>query len=325
MKNVTMQDIADRLKVSKVTVSKVFQGNPDISKAMAKKVYQVADELGYIYPKKAAVNVSVLISELFFTKDEDFYTGLYRSLFQVSTAKNINLSLVIVKRTANNEYEIYHDFSNQQAIIILGQLPKKSVIEIMKMNLPTICVDFCYRNLNLDAVVSDNYYASFNITSYLIDQGHKNIGFIGTLNSTLSINDRFLGYYKALLESGITIDSKNLIDDRNHHGEKSSFDLPKPLPTAFVCNNDHVAYLLIQQLKKQKLSVPKDISVVGFDNVKYSTLSDPQITTMKVSRTAVAEQTIDILFKRLKQPNMKRNIISIECTLIERESVLKLV
>jgi LacI family transcriptional regulator len=321
MKNVTMQDIADRLQVSKVTVSKVFQGNPDISEAMAQKVYKVADEMGYIYPKKSVINVSVLISELFFTKDEDFYTGLYRRLFEVATAKRINLSLVVVKRVAKNEFEIHHDFSNQQAIIILGQLPKKTVLELMKQELPTICVDFCYRNLDLDAVVSDNYYASYYITSYLIDKGHKNIGFIGTLNSTLSINDRFFGYNKALLEAGIQINNNNLVDDRNGNGEKEVFALPNPLPTAFVCNNDHVAYLLIQQLQKINIEVPKDISVVGFDNVIYSTLSRPQITTMKVSRTTVAEQTIDLLMKRLRHPKAKRSIVSIECTLIERESV----
>lgn len=321
MKKVTMQDIADQVGVSRMTVSKCFQNNDDISVEMKNKIMDVARKLGYVYRKPVRHRVLVLVSEVFLEKTEDFYNSLYKSLNEFSGLNNIALSLVVVRRSEGLKDILSEDFESANAVIILGQQPLRTIQKIKEYKLPTICVDFYYRNSGLDTISCNNFQASYNLTSYLIENGHKQIAFVGNLNATNSINDRYLGYYKALLEAGIELNEEYRIDDRNDKGEIINLNLPKKLPTAFVCNNDHIAYLLIQQLKKQNVQVPEEISVVGFDDVIYSSISEPKITTMRVTRSYMAEQAIKLLLRRIKNPSAEIRNITVECKLIERESV----
>lgn len=320
-KKVTMQDIADIVGVSKMTISKCFQDNADISQEMKNKIMLVAKEIGYVYSKKTKTHITVLAPSTFLDSNEEFYSGLFKRLNESSTVRNIVLNLIVVKSIDEQEIINHHNFDGVDGIIILGQLPRTFVEQITTLNIPTICVDFIYRNINLDTITSNNFNASYNLTSYLIDRGHKEIGFIGKLNSTISINDRYLGYYKALMENNIKLNEEYVIADRNEYGEVSNIILPKKLPTAFVCNNDHIAYLLIEKLKSMNIKVPEDISVVGFDDVIYSILSNPKITTARVKRKYMAELALDLMERRIKSKTAEIRNITVECKLIERDSV----
>lgn len=320
-KKVSMQDIADIVGVSKMTVSKCFQDNVDISEEMKKRVIEVAKEIGYVYTKKAKTHIMVLVPPTFLDSDEEFYSGLFKRLNECSTIRNIVLTLIVVKSSDEQEIINHHNFEGFDGIIILGQLSKSFVEQVAALNIPTICVDFIYRNINLDTITSNNFNASYNLTSYLIDKGHKEIGFVGKLNSTVSINDRYLGYYKALMENNIKINDEYLVEDRNERGEVKDVILPKNLPTAFVCNNDYVAFLLIEKLKSMNIFVPDDISVVGFDDVIYSIISNPKITTARVKRKYMAELALDLIERRIKNKNAEIRNITVECKLIERDSV----
>lgn len=321
MKKVTMQNIADEVGVSRMTVSKCFQDSDDISAEMKEKILNVARKLGYIYSKQVKYRVLVIASELFLAKTEDFYNSIYQRLNEFAGLYNITLSLIVLRENKQVVQEFNSELKNSDGIIILGQQPLKQVIEIKKQGLPAICVDFYYRNSGLDTITCNNFQAAWDITSYLIEKGHKEIAFVGNLNATSSINDRYFGYYKALLEAEIPIYDEFRLDDRNEHNELMELKLPNHLPTAFVCNNDHVAYLLIKQLKKEGYTVPKDISVVGFDDVMYSSISDPAITTMRVTRKYMAEQSIKLLLRRIQNVTASIRNITVECRMIERESV----
>ncbi|MDE6064170.1 MAG: substrate-binding domain-containing protein, partial [Lachnospiraceae bacterium] len=136
-----------------------------------------------------------------------------------------------------------------------------------------------------------------------------------------SVNDRYMGYCKALLEENLEINPRNRIDDRNDKGILQEFALPDKLPTAFVCNNDHAAYLLIRQLKQMGLKVPEDISVVGFDDVLYAEISEPPITSVHVKRNFMAEQAVSLMQRRLETPDAGARVATIDCSIVYRESV----
>jgi LacI family transcriptional regulator len=142
---------------------------------------------------------------------------------------------------------------------------------------------------------------------------------LGTLKKTSSINDRYLGYYKAMMESGY----ENLIakiDDRNGGLIFRTYDLPDPLPTAFLCNNDNVAYRLINQLKSLGYDVPGDISVMGFDDVLYSRISVPKITTVRVSRTQMADKSFNLLLDKIDGKTKYTRREALDCFIKERAS-----
>lgn len=322
MKKVTMQDIADEIGVSKMTISKCFQDSDDISEEMKEKIKSVAGKMGYIYNKQNRYRVLVLLSEIFLDQTDDFYTSLYKRLNEISGLNNIVLTMKVIKTVKGSiDLDFNLEFQNQNGVIILGQLPQNTVKKVISCDIPVVCLDFFYRNMQVDTITCNNFLASYYLTAYLIDKGHKKLGFVGSLNATNSINDRYLGFYKAMLESGLLLDTMIRLDDRDENGQLIELLLPESLPTAFVCNNDHIAYLLIKQLKKLGYRVPEDISVAGFDDVVYSSISEPPITTMRVARKNMAQQAIKLLLRRMKNPKAEIRAISIECNMIERESV----
>lgn len=320
-KKVSMQDIADCLNVSRMTISKTFNDDPDISSDMKERVRLKAQELGYKYTKNDQYDLIVLVPEIFLAETEDFYTTLYKRINENAVTKNINLLLKIVSK--QDEYNDITNFSvvGKHGIMMLGQFKKSFVIAVEKLGLPLVCVDFYYDDLNLDSIVSNNYNAGYVATKHLIKLGHKEIGYVGSIPSTNSILDRYLGLVKALVEHRMDHNNIHILDDRSATGEMIDIKLPEKLPTAFLCNNDHTAYLLIQKLNKKGIHVPNDVSVIGFDDVIYSKISNPQITTMKVSRKYMAEQAITLILRRIKNNKTKLLNINLECTIINRDSV----
>lgn len=320
-KKISMQDIANKLNISRMTVSKAFKNDTDISFEMKEKVRLVAQEMGYQYTKNEQYELIVLVPEIFLAETEDFYTTLYKRLNENAITKNISLVLKIVSKNDEKNLQIHFSTSNKDGIMMLGQFEKSFVRTVEALELPLICVDFYYDDLHLDSIVSNNFNAGYIATKYLLNHGHNSIGYVGRIPSTNSIIDRYLGFTKALIEKGLDYKNALILEDRNELGEMKAVVLPTNLPSAFLCNNDHSAYLLIQKLNKQGLSVPEDISIIGFDDVIYSKISNPQITTMKVSRKYMAEQAISLMLRRIHNKKAKLINMTLECLMVERESV----
>lgn len=321
MKKVSMQDIARELGFSKMTVSKCFHDSEDISEETKQAVFKKADEMGYEYKKRVKYRIAVLFSEVYFEPNEKFYTELYKRLTEQEWRSSMKFSMIYVNREDERKLYLNPVVLENDAIMLLGQFSKRFVASIVERRIPVVCLDFYYRSIEADSVISNSYQTSYELTSYLLEQGHREICFLGNKNYTNSVNDRYMGYCKALLEENLEIDPKNRIDDRNDKGMLQEFALPKKLPTAFVCNNDHAAYLLIRQLKQMGLKVPEDISVVGFDDVLYAEISEPPITSVHVKRNFMAEQAVSLMKRRLETPDAGPRVVTIDCSIVYRESV----
>lgn len=320
-KKISMQDIADRLNISRMTVSKVFKNDSDISAEMKEKVRLMAQELGYKYTKNDQYSLVVLVSEVFLAETEDFYKTLYKRLNENAITKNVNLLLKIVSKEDEYAHNLDISLNGKDGVMMLGQFEKGYVEAVKNLNMPLVCVDFYYDDLELDSIVSNNFNAGYMAAKYLIKHQHKQIGFVGNVPSTNSIVDRYLGLKKALIENNLDYKNVLIVNDRNEKGQMIELVLPKELPSAFLCNNDHIAYLLIRKLQDMGLNVPKDISVIGFDDVVYSKISTPKITTMKVSRKYMAEQAMTLILRRIKNRHAKLINMTLECLMVERESV----
>lgn len=321
MKKVSMQDIATELGISKMTVSKCFKNSEDISEDTKQLILKKAQEMGYEYKRRIKYRIAVLFSEVYFEPNEKFYNGLYKRLQEQEWNSSMKFSLFYVSREDEKNSVLHAGVRENDAIMLLGQFSRKYVLYMQSHGLPVVCLDFHYRGIEADSVVSDSFQASYNLTSYMIEMGHRKIAFVGNLNYTNSVNDRYLGYYKALLEDGIDMRADYRIDDRDGRGILERFVLPEDMPTAFVCNNDHTAYLLIRQLKRTGFRVPEEVSVAGFDDVLYSEISEPPITSVHVQRRFMAEQAVLLIKRRLLQPDARPRMITIDCSIRYRESV----
>ena len=318
-KKKTMVDVSKALNVSTMTVSKCFQNSPDISDGMRKKVLRKAREIGYVYPKKRHKNILVLTKNIYVSKDDTFYNELYLRLSEAADNRFVQLSMSILKQSISDRDVSALDFSAYHGVLLMGQFEKSFIKAIGDLNIPFACIDFYYHGIDAECIISNNFFGAFDATSHLIDLGHKNIRFVGTLQKTSSINDRYLGYQKALMEASLPCDDA-VIDDRDGNGLFDHFTLPSPLPTAFVCNNDHTAHKLIQQLKSNGIEVPEAVSVTGFDDVSYAKTSSPQITTMRVSRTLMANTSLDVLLEKIDQERSFSRRTTLDCFIVDRDS-----
>jgi LacI family transcriptional regulator len=208
-------------------------------------------------------------------------------------------------------------------IIVIGQVHRSYIDCLSKLTMPLMFVDFYDNRYNIDSVISDSFNGGYMLTDHLVEKGHRKIGFFGTLNATSSINDRYLGYVKCIMENELEFRNEWIIGDRNERGIlNDKIDFPDEMPTAFVCNCDETAFRVISALKSKGVRVPEDISVVGYDNYTVSSICIPTITTVEVDLTRMAEVSVGIMAKKLADPGYSEGRRIISGRLIEKESVL---
>lgn len=325
-----MKDIAEKLDVSSVTVSKALNDKEGVSDELKQKIKDLADEMGYRINTLAksmkegcSYNIGVIIAERFTGGFQSFYLNFYQKVSQLLEAYEYYGVLQILTEQDEeslNLPRIYHE-NRVDGFIVLGQISKEYVETLQNIETPIIFLDFYDEHLDMDSVITDNFYGAYEITNYLMNSGHKDIAFVGNIYATSSIQDRFLGYYKSLLEHKIQLKQDYIINDRDEQGKFIELEFPKDMPTAFVCNCDQVAYNLINKLKELGYNVPEDFSVVGFDNDIFATISSPQITTVEVDVEEMASTAVEYILEKIKIDNREYGRVSIKGKIVYRESV----
>ena len=336
-KAVKLADIAKIMNVSTVTVSKALSDQKGVSEEMREKIKHLADEMGYKSPStakmmsaKKSYNIGVVVSERYLDQYESFYWQMYQAVATKAVSKECFTMLEVLGTDAEQNLELPKILKEHkvEGLIILGLL-KEDYLNMMvqNMDVPFICLDFYDRKQESDAVVTDNFYGMYRLTNYLFEMGHKDIAYVGTLLYTESITDRYFGYTKALLEHGQQVKPDWIISDRNiddgQRGDDFDFMLPEKMPTAFVCNCDLTAGILINSLQKKGYRVPEDISVVGFDNFIHPGICKVGITTYEVDIKEMARKTINNLIKKMNHESYKQGVSIVKGHMVIKDSVAK--
>ncbi len=324
-KAVKLKDIADKLGVSTVTVSKALSGQKGVGRELRLKIKQLADEMGYIplsatretTPEKS-YSIGVLVSDKYFDQTRSFYWMIYQELATRALNKNCFSMLEVVNEADEKACVVPKLIESNRidGLVIIG-LMRSSYLKMIseKTTLPVVYLDFYEKGSSCDSVISDNFYGMYRLTDHLCSLGHKKIAYVGTLFSTNSITDRYCGYCKALLENGIPIREDYVIDDRFlDRGSRAGFSytLPEDMPEAFVCNCDVTAIEIIDILNRKGYRVPEDISVVGFDGYAYSNTENIELTTYAVDMRELARRAIKILIRKMSGDDSIRGISIVE-------------
>jgi LacI family transcriptional regulator len=333
-KTVTMSDIAAELGCSTVTVSKALGDKDGVSDELRQRIKQKANEMGYRVSYLAkntgaplTYNIGVLVAKRFISDASAFYWVVYRNIVELLQKQSYYGILEVIAEKDERSGQMPNSVTDRKVdgIIILGQFSDEYVEKILESHIPVVFLDFYSSRSDVETVLSDNFFGSYTITNHLIENGHKRIGFVGNITATSSIQDRFLGYYKSLLEHGLPLRDDWIINDRDEDGlSYKTIRLPDEMPTAFVCNCDRIAYQLINQLKVMGYHVPEDISIVGYDNHIYSTISNPRITTMDVNSYRMTTEAVEIMVKKIRDNSYHCGRILVTGKLLERDSVKNL-
>ena len=325
-KPVRMADIAEKLDISVVSVSKALAGKPGVSEEMRAKIVALAQQMGYESGKTRldsdrAGNIRVLVANRFF-EDNAFYTNLYRSLVIQSGEEGYTCMIEIVSQEAEQEPRLPALAAGRKVdgLVVMGNLAVPYIMALQACGIPGILLDFNIPGQPLDCVLSDNVDGGYTMTRHLLDRGYTEIGYVGSILSTSSIMERYLGYQRALRGAGIVPEEAWRIEDRDGDGRFIPIRLPERLPRAFVCDCDEVAFRLIEVLRQRGLRVPEDVAVCGYDDYLFATLSNPNLTTYRVDVERMAAVAVKRLGRKLRQEQEEQLSCIVPGKLVVRES-----
>jgi len=201
--------------------------------------------------------------------------------------------------------------------------------KFQRSDIPVVLADRNIANVKVDLVTTDNYDGAYAITSYLIRNGHSRIGII--LNALFSTEKlRLDGYKQALLDHNLEIDESIILANQGPFNENRCFLSAQalfavtPKVTAIFAGHDRIAYQVKNAATAQGLSIPKDFSVVGYDNLLPSRTHHHGITTMHQPIYEMGVESMKLLLEKINLGSTKTRTITLKSHLIERTSVGKI-
>ena len=328
MSDVKMKDIAAAVGVSVVSVSNALAGRKGVSDDVRFRVEKAAREMGYDIKKSdrnsQGMVIGVLAPEKYITVGQSFYWALYQRV-AYEAAKFQSVTMLEILTFSMEEEEEMPKLLREKTIsglIIIAWMSASYVKKIVNAaDVPTVLLDFQMKGVRCDAVMSSNYVGMYKMTRYLLEKGHRDIAFVGSVKANDNILDRYYGYRKALMEAGIRERREWILEDRNIQDGLGMIEVPENMPTAFACNSDWTAGLLYNELASRGYRVPEDISIVGYDNYLYNNSFADRLTTYNVDMKQMAHQAVKLLRGKILGDDRHWGTRYVDSVIVERQSV----
>jgi LacI family transcriptional regulator len=326
-KKISMLDIAQKLGISKNTVSLALRGMPGINEQTRQLIISTANDLGYNYTKNndSSKNLCLILSKS--TRNSVGFFN-YVQFGMEAEAKKQGMNIIIYyydEESENFEIPLSIKEGMISGIITLGRISKKTITTVLSFALPLVMVDDYFENLDINCILTDNISGGYKATEYLIKSGHTKIGFFGDIEASSSFFDRYQGYLKALKAYEIPIIAdysfiKNL-DNLKIDIAMQELKAKIMLPEAFFCCNDSEAIIINKTLSSIGVNVPNDISIIGFDDIEFSQSMTPELTTMRVEKELMGAKAVEMLVNIMYTPSIISEKLLLNTTLVKRKSV----
>lgn len=322
----TILDVAARAGVSVATVSRVINGSGTVSEKTVKKVMDSIDELSY-NPNSAARNLKVkkagLIIVILPSISNTFHTKVVRGMEDAGRASGYNVLLCTTGGDKSRETTYLDMVKSRQAdgVIFLSSTLTADELNTFGKNYPAVLACENKNDANIVYVGVNDFNAAYDMTTHLIDIGHKNIAMISAKNSG-SPRLRELGFKKALERNNISpaaIVYGNYVYDESY---EASLSLLKENPeiSAIFAISDIMAIGCTKACHTLGLKVPEDVSIAGFDNITFSQMLNTELTTVSQPRYQIGQSAMQLLIEQIEKGIKKQNSIYLEHSLVIRES-----
>ena len=327
MEKITMQDIADALNISRVTVSKAFNNQAGVSDSLRELIFEKAQELGYAKVPYLAIEqmqmqaqqhehpnrtVSLIVSR---PDSAIFWTGIIHRMAQELSSYNINLLYTYVPSVYTKKFSLPQILLSTDSIdgcIILNVYDPTILGMVNDLSLPKVFLDtvpsLYQLQLNGDLLLIEGYRTEYDITESLIQNGHTNIGFLGDIYYAQTNLERYRGYCACMQAHRLDIHEACCLTGSIgiFSYQKELYDFLDSLtdwPSAFVCVSDFVAHFVRQYMDENPHHVPHPVVLTGFDNSDEYTNVAGHITTANVPTSLLGKRLALQLLFRTQQPN----------------------
>jgi len=324
MKYITLKMVAERAEVSVNTASRAINNKPDINEETKKKVLKVAQELGYVRNATAVAlrtrktgTIGVVIAD----NRNPFYAEVLNGMEVAASGKNYHIILANTQRDYKKEEEAINLLLAKRVdglLITPVQDRDDDIKNLIEANIPFVVVGRDFENIEVDAVYNDEIKGGFLATENLIKKGHKRIILIDGFLYKSPARGRLEGYKKALKEYGIPFDDALLsvgdIDVKDGY-ERTRQLFEKGLDfTAIFAYNDMMAFGAMQAIREKGLRIPQDIGLVGYDDIPFSSLMNPTLTTIRLQKQELGAESVTLLLSRIngKRKEIKKKMLDVE-------------
>lgn len=332
MGKVTVRDLAKRLGVSPATVSIVLNGKEGVSEETRKRVLQEIKASGYsLPPRKVSSEKGVLVmkyykSGFFVEENQGFLSTIIDSIEDNLRAKHIAITIFNSKSGIDRDLKAIN-YGDYQGLVIIGtEMMEEDYGFLQQIPIPFVVLDNIMPYFNYSCVCINNAENVWLALDYCKKCGHKELGYLGSNFFTENFKERYEAFlhYTPLLDLNFQPQHEFRVTATMlgaYRDFSKLLDQGADLPPCFFAENDTIALGVIKALQERGYRIPEDISIIGFDNINYSSISNPRLTTIHVQRESMGAQVVRQLTEQMARPEDDLFKSRITGRLVVRDSV----
>lgn len=311
---VSIKDIASKCGVSAATVSKALNGQADVGEATRQRVIEAAKELGYTgnfvaraLKTNRTYNIGVLYTELQGSGFMHEYFASALNSFRAEAAER-GYDITFLNSNVGSQRMTYLQHARYRQVdgvaIMCSDFYDPEVQELASSDIPVVTLDHSFNNRT--AVMSDNINGLSSLVHYAYTKGHRKIAYIHG-NATAVTENRLTGFYRACEELGIKVPPA-YVASCEYHETLSCYEATKKLlelpdrPTCILFSDDFAAIGGLNAIRAAGLSLPKDISVMGYDGINLAQVISPKLTTWQQNTEEIGRIVAARLIERIENP-----------------------
>lgn len=319
-----IRDVARAAGVSPATVSRTFATPNLINAQTHKRVIEIARQLNYRPPRlrstkgdiglrtaSSTVSARDAIGFQFFSAvpgdklaSNTFYAPVFAGAMEEASMQGLHL---LVHTTSRHAFSLeVPRMVQEQAIggmLLVGTADPEILAKFAEHVPNIVLVDNRDETGIYESVISDGFGGAYAATHHLLDLGHRHIGFYLSEQGITTFQDRLRGYRCALMEAGIVPDQRFLMigegTDDQRKNQICAYLASKVRPTALIAANDHNALQVLNACRLMDLTVPDDLSLIGFDDIELSRHANPPLTTVRVAKEQMGRLAVRRLYAHL--------------------------
>ncbi|MGD7008873.1 LacI family DNA-binding transcriptional regulator [Metabacillus sp. 84] len=320
----TIKDIAKAAGVSVTTVSRALNGYSDVSEKTRKKIIEISKELNYspnILARGLVMNKSKTIGLLVsgFNKEsvkDNFTFEVLSGINQCAAETDYDLVLFNTNSTKQRE-KTYAQLCRERRVdgVILQGIKTDDpyLQEVVESSIPCVLIDIPIQTEHVGYVSTDNSLGAEKAVRHLLELGHRNIAMVNGHDFAYVSEERLKGFKKAVSDAGIPGREEWIVngDFKEYEAEKAVFELLKihPCITAIFCASDLMAFGAIKAAARLNLSVPEDLSVVGYDDILLAGYVSPSLTTIAQNREMLGFHAARLLMDMLNKDSQPAHLL----------------
>ena len=314
-RQVTVKDIARRLRLHYTTVSKALRDHPDISSATKQRVLALAEELDY-HPNSIAKSLknqsTCTLGVIVPTIKNDFFSAVISGAEEVAYDREFNTVVCQSNESAEREAVALRTLISNRVAGVLISVAQTTTsgsgfLALQRQGIPLVFFDRVCDDIEADRVVVDDVGGARRVVEHLIERGYRTIAHAAGPPNTSIGRDRCRGYLDALRAHGLDGDEKWIVhggfEEADGTAALGAFRSRGPMPDAIFAVNDPVARGIHAEIKRSGLTIPRDVAVAGFGDNRLSAYLDPPLTTVSQSPYEIGKIAAAMLLRRIDEPS----------------------